>query len=108
MDKTALLAAVAAAPIEIVVEGHGPLLFRQVTVSEADQLRGLASKDSTAPSEFGLQLLMRTLVQPNGAPLLDETDLPVLRSSASSKVEALVAAALQANGFGAGGAQGNP
>lgn len=94
-----LLAALAASVLTVEVEGFGPVCIRQVTVAESDAISAIAAKKDAAPSEFGLQLLIRTVVDEDGAPLFDDEDLPALRVASSNKVDKLVSEVMIANGY---------
>jgi hypothetical protein len=72
---------------------------RQITVAENDAIAKIANNKDAAMSEFGLQLLIRAVVDEEGAPLFDDADLPALRDAASTKIDKLVKAVLVANGF---------
>jgi len=102
LDKLSLLAALAAAPTAVAVEGLGTVNLRQISVAESDTLRRLSKADTDAnadPSAFGLRLVLASLVDDSGNPMLTEADLDALRQSAGAKVDKLVEAVLLINGF---------
>ena len=103
IDKTALLAALACATKTINVDGFGDVTIRQITVAENDGIRASVKADPDAPhSSFGLQLLVASLVNDDGSPVLTAQDLPALRQAAGRKIDRLVEAVLDANGYGRG------
>lgn len=102
MNKTLLLAALAAQVVQQHVEGFGPVSIRQLSVAENDRIRAIvkAQGDDAAPSEFGLRMLMSAVVDADtGLPVFGEEDLPALRVSAGNKINALIAKVLEVNGF---------
>lgn len=109
MDKQALLAALAPVRTAVAVEGFGDVQVKQLTVAEADAVRGSLKADEQQPSEFGLKLLVASVIDDTGAAVFTADDLTALQSAASSKVDVLMKAVLKANGFdkSAGDAAGN-
>lgn len=103
LDKTSLLAALAATITSPTIEGVGQVNLRQVTVAENDAIRAAVS-DTAPRSEFGLRLLVASLINDDGSPVFTEADLPALAQSAGRKVDALVDAVLKANGYAANAA----
>lgn len=99
-NKTsALLAALVAKSTPIEVEDFGTVHVRQITVAENDAIAKVAKQQDAPMSEFGLQLLVRAVVDEECNPMFDDTDLPDLRESASAKIDKLVKAVLIINGF---------
>jgi hypothetical protein len=101
VNKTDLLAALACATVTAPVEGFGTVNIRQVSVAENDAIRARIKADADAPpSAFGLQLLAASVVNDDGTPVFTEADVAALRACAGRKVDKLVTAVLQANGYG--------
>lgn len=101
IDKTALLAALACATHPATVEGFGTVNVRQVSVAENDQIRARIKADAAAPhSSFGLQLLVASVVDDSGTPVFTADDIPALLQAAGRKVDKLVEAVLDVNGYG--------
>lgn len=98
IDKTALLAALQATITNVEVEGFGTVALRQITVAENDALRA-ASKANNPASEFGLRLVVASVVDETGAPVLSAGDVQALRAASGAKVDKLVEAVLRANGY---------
>lgn len=94
----ALLAATAAVVIERDLPGLGVVRIKQLSVAEYDDVRGRTKADAPA-SEFGLALTAYALVDDAGHPLLSQGDLQPLRAAAGTKVDALVGAVLDVNGY---------
>jgi hypothetical protein len=102
IDKALLLAALLPITKTVPVAGFGDVLLRQITVAENDAIRE-AAKDVNAASEFGLRLLVAAVSNADGTPVFTVDDLPALRASAGTKIDALVKAVLDLNGY-----QGEP
>lgn len=102
MDKISLLAALAAAVTTVPVEGFGDVRLRQLSVVESDKARAEAQKQDAEPSEFGLRLLVASVINVDGSPFFTEEDLPALRESAGTKIDSLVAKVLEHNGLSKG------
>lgn len=97
-SKTALLAALQATITTVEVDGFGALALRQITVAENDALRA-ASKADTPASEFGLRLVVASVVDDAGAQVLTAEDVQALRAASGAKVDKLVEAVLRINGY---------
>jgi hypothetical protein len=100
-SKTAqLLAALATTSVTVSVDGYGNVRIRQISVAESDEVAAIARANKEgSPSEFGLNLLVRAVLDEDGVPLFDDTDLPALRACAGTKVDALVGKVLEVNKF---------
>lgn len=99
-EKTSkLLAALVAKNKPLEVEGFGAVMVRQITVGENDAIAKIAQNKDAAMSEFGLQLVIRAVVDEEGNPLFDDQDIHALRDSASTAVDKLVSAVLEVNGY---------
>lgn len=103
-NTSRLLAALAPKAEQFDVPGFGPVMIRQLTVGQADQARAEADKVKGNASEFGLRLLLSAVTDLDGSPLFDDPDLPALRDSGNTAVDALVAQVLRVNGFRVAGA----
>lgn len=97
LDKAALLAALTPTITDTEVEGFGAVRLRQVSVAESDRLRSV-TKDAKTP-DFGLQLIIASMVDADGAPLLTADDLPTLQSASDMKIAKLVERVLEVNGY---------
>lgn len=97
-DKLALLAALQATTTTVDIDGLGPLNLRQISVAENDQLRASAKK-SAAASDFGLRLVVASVVDDTGAPLLGIADLQALQAASGNRVNGLIEAVLMHNGY---------
>ncbi len=94
-----LLAALVVQSTPLEVDDFGTVFVRQLSVAENDVIAKMAKDKDSQPSDFGLQLLLRAVVDEDGNALFDDENLPELRASASSKVDKLVAGVLQINGY---------
>lgn len=100
IDKTALLAALACTTVSTTVPGFGTVNIRQVSVAENDRIRaGIKADPDAAHSSFGLQLLVASVVDDVGMPVFTADDIPALKQAAGRKVDKLVEAVLDANGY---------
>lgn len=100
MDKIALLSALAANVTTVAVDGFGDVRMRQLTVAENDICRAAAKADQAASSEFGLRLVMYSVIDEAGGQVFSEQDLPALRDAGGAKIDALVSKVLEHNGLG--------
>lgn len=101
IDKTALLAALACVTVPTTVEGFGTVNVRQVSVAENDRIRAnIKANPNAEHSSFGLQLLVASVVDDAGQPVFTADDIPALREAAGRKVDKLVEAVLDVNGYG--------
>ena len=98
IDRVDYSAAPAAVVIERDLPGLGVVRIKQLSVAEYDDVRGRTKADAPA-SEFGLALTAYALVDDAGHPLLSQGDLQPLRAAAGTKVDALVGAVLDVNGY---------
>lgn len=96
---TALSLLTSLAPVTKIktIEGVGNVCVRQVSVRESDDIRE-KSKDAAA-NEFGLRLVIASLVDEGGAPLLTLAELPSLQAAADATMAKLVEAVLEVNGY---------
>lgn len=100
IDKNALLAALACTTVTVPVQGFGNVSIRQVSVAENDRIRASIKADrDAAHSSFGLRLLVASVVDDSGAPVFTADDIPALLQAAGRKVDNLVEAVLDANGY---------
>lgn len=100
IDKTALLAALACTSVTVRVDGFGDVIIRQVSVAENDRIRaGIKADPDAAHSSFGLQLLVASVIDDTGVPVFTADDIPTLKQAAGRKVDKLVEAVLDANGY---------
>lgn len=108
IDKQSLLAALACTVTPVPVDGFGTINMRQVSVAENDAIRAKIGTDKDAPrSQFGLLLLVASVVNDDGTPVFSEADVQALAQSSGRKIDALVEAVLKVNGYGAEVTPGN-
>lgn len=100
VSKLSLLAALKPVTSVVDIAGFGIVNIKQLTVAETDDIRKAGKDKEGADSEFGLRLVIGCLVDDAGTPLFSEADLPELRNSGGSKVDALVLSAVKANNIG--------
>ncbi len=105
-DKTALLAALKPVVTDVQVDGFGLVHVRQLSVAENDAVRAAAKKEA-APSAFGLQLLVASVVDEEGAAVFDATDVAELNAASGSKIDVLINKVLEVNGFKTGATEKN-
>jgi hypothetical protein len=97
-DKNALLAALKPKTKPVQVEGFGPVQARQLSVAEVTAIRAKLKNDD-ANDAFGLNLVVMSFIDDDGAPIFTDGDMQELESSSNSAMEALVTVALELNGF---------
>ena len=95
--KLALIAALAAVTQTVEIEGVGGISIRQISVAESEAIRA-ASKEKDG-QEFGLRLVIASLVDLAGEPLFEVADLPMLQASADAKITKIVEKVLEVNGY---------
>jgi hypothetical protein len=100
VSKLSLLAALKPVVTAVDLAGFGLVNIKQLTVAETDDIRQAGKGKEGADSEFGLRMVIGCVVDDAGTPLFSEADLPDLRNSGGSKVDALVLAAVKANNIG--------
>lgn len=97
-NKSALLAALKPKTESVNVDGFGQVGVIQLTVAEVDTLRASLKKEDKA-DQFGLRLVLISVVDTDGNRVFDESDLPGLQGSSNAAMDGLVAKTLEANGF---------
>lgn len=97
MNKIAMLLALQPVITSSEVEGFGAVQIRQISVTESERIR-VAGKDAPA-ADFGLRLVIASVVESDGSSVFDESDLPALQGSADAKMSKLVERVLEVNGY---------
>lgn len=97
-SRAALLAAAATTIVERDLDGLGTVRIKQLSIAEYDDVRARIKTDAPA-SEFGLALTAYALVDDDGAALFDAADLQPLRNAAGSRIDPLIGAVLEVQGF---------
>jgi len=98
LDKAALLALFAPKIIDQNVPGIGTVRLRELSAPEVSDIRE-ACKTEAQKADFGFLLVIASVVDGAGAPAFTADDLPVLRTSAQSRIGELVSAVMAVNGF---------
>lgn len=98
LDKASLLALFAPKIIDQNVPGIGVVRLRELSAPEVSEIRE-ACKTEAQKADFGFQLVIASVVDGEGKPTFSAADLPVLRSSAQSRIGELVSAVMAVNGF---------
>ena len=96
-NKAAFVQCLQPAITPLTLDAFGDVWLRQISVDEAAAIRA-AAKGATG-AEFGLRLVVATLAQEDGTPMLTLDDLPALRSAADAKMGKLVERVLEVNGY---------
>lgn len=107
IDRATLLAALKANIQTINVTGIGEVKVAELTVAEMDELRALVKADAQDDS-FGLFVAIRSIKEDGGAPMFTDADMAELRADSNTRVQALVTAALTANGLIVAEAKNSP
>ena len=95
--KLALLTALAVVTKSMHVDGVGTLCIRQISVTESDAVR--AASQNKAGQEFGMRLLIASVVDELGQPMFEEADLGTLMHLADAKISKIVDKVLEVNGY---------
>ena len=98
LNKAALLAALKPKTELLEVEGFGAVGIIQLTVAEVTAVRDGLDKDGQA-DQFGLRLVLLSVVDAEGARIFDEADLADLQAASNAAMDLLVTKALEVNGF---------
>lgn len=97
-NKIALLEALKPKVEQVEVSGFGTVGIVQLTVGGVEAIRTSLKKEDKA-DQFGLRLVLLSVVDEDGACVFDEADLPGLMASSNAAMDALVAKTLEVNGF---------
>lgn len=98
LDKAALLSLFAPKVVERDVPGVGAVRMRELSAPEVSDIRE-SCKTEAQKADFGFLLIIASVVDDNNDPVFVQADLPVLRSSAQSRIGELVTSVMSANGF---------
>lgn len=97
-DKVALFMAMKPKTVKVAVDGFGDLTIMQLTVQEADSLRSNMKTDADK-QQFGLKLVIKSVIDDVGEPVFNDTDFAELEASANAVLDKIVGVALETNGF---------
>ncbi|MFZ6726162.1 hypothetical protein ACO0K2_11775 [Undibacterium sp. MH2W] len=97
-DKAALFAALKPKTSTTIVEGFGDVTLKQLKVAETDDIRAKIKANGDT-SQFGLELLVLSVVDEKGTPVFSESDIPAIKDSSNAPIENLIGVALELNGF---------
>jgi hypothetical protein len=98
LDKASLLALFAPQVIPQTVDGVGEVRLRELSAPEVSDIRDACqAKDTKA--DFGFRLVIASVVNEDGQPIFNLSDLPDLRSKAQVRIGNLIEAVMKVNGF---------
>jgi hypothetical protein len=97
MDKAALLALFAPKIIEVDVPGIGLTRLRELSAPEVNDAREACAKADK--SDFGLYLIIASVVDADDKPLFARADLDDLRKASQRTMGEMVTAVMEINGF---------
>lgn len=97
-DKSAFFAALKPKTSEAAVEGFGTVRVAQLSVSEVEEIRKVATNDE-AKKEIGLRFVLAAVVDDDGSRVFSDDDLAQLRASNNGAIESLATAVLKLNGL---------
>jgi hypothetical protein len=97
-DKAALLAAMKPKTAQLSIDGFGDVGIMQLSVAEVEELRSVLKKDDKT-DQFGLSMVILSVVDSDGNRVFTDDDLPALRSASNAVMDALVGKTLEINGF---------
>lgn len=106
-DKAALFAALKPKTKAVQIEGFGQLTAKQLSVGEVNVVREKLKNGDKKEDAFGLHLVMMSMVDQDGQRVFEEEDLAQLQEASNAAVDALIAAALELNGFKKAAEAGN-
>lgn len=97
-DKAALLVALQPKTTSLTIDGFGDVGIMQLSVAEVEGLRfALKSDDKT--DQFGLNMVMLSVVDSDGARVFTNADMQALKSASNAVMDVLVGKTLEVNGF---------
>ena len=97
-DKTAFFAAIQPKTEVTTVAGFGDVILKQLKVIETDAMRANL-EDSGDSNQFGIDLLVQSMVDDAGNQIFTSDDVSALKNSSNQPIEALIGVALDLNGF---------
>jgi hypothetical protein len=98
-DKTALFAALKPKTKVVLIDGVGSLTAKELSVAQVNGIRTKLKAANGSDDAFGLNMVVLSFVDDEGALIFSESDLAGLSESSNAAVEKLVFAALELNGF---------
>lgn len=98
-DKNALLAALKPKTQTVAVDGFGNVNAKQLSVAEVNGIRAKLKDAGDSNDAFGLNLVVLSFVDDEGAAIFTDDDMSALSASSNSAMESLVTVALELNGF---------
>lgn len=97
-DKKAFIASIQPKTKTVQVDGFGPVLLKQLTLQESDALRVGLSKDDKS-SEFGLRLVVASVVDENGERVFADSEIDTLRSTSEAGITKLMDEVMVLNNY---------
>lgn len=95
-DKAALFAALKPKFKVVNIEGFGDIRISEISAGKAKEARECAEKSK---NDFWVHLLIFCATDFFGKNIFNEDDIPTILESGNAGIDALVAAALQVNGY---------
>ena len=97
-DKAALLAALQPKITTLDIDGFGQVGIMQLSVAEVEGLRSALNQDDKT-DQFGLSMVMLSVVDDERQRVFAEDDLSALKSASNAVMDVLVGKTLEVNGF---------
>lgn len=97
-DKAGLLVALKPKTAPLNIDGFGNVGIMQLSVAEVEELRSALKKDDKT-DQFGLSMVVLSVVDDDGNRVFTEDDVPELRSASNAVMDTLVGKTLEINGF---------
>jgi len=97
-DKTAFLAAIKPKIETVNIDGFGDVGIIQLTVSQVAALRATLKIEGKS-DQFGLAMVGASVVDAEGQPVFNETEITQLEQASNEVMDRLVLKALTINGF---------
>lgn len=97
-DKQSLLAIFKPRVVEKFVKDVGTIRLRELSAPEVSEIRK-ACQAEDKKGDFGIKLVIASVVDQGDKPVFSDADLPELRPAAQSRLGNLVTAVMEVNGF---------
>ncbi len=97
-DKAALLAALQPKITTLDIDGFGQVSITQLSVAEVEGLRSALKQDDKT-DQFGLSMVMLSVVDDDRQRVFTDDDLSALKSASNAVMDVLVGKTLEVNGF---------
>jgi len=106
LSKAAILAAVDLQSEDVEVpEWGGTVRVAMMSGKARDEFFGRQGEDKVPYSQFAASVLVSTVIDEDGNPVFDETDVAALRAKSQAAMDRVLAVSLRLNGIGPSAAE---